>query len=160
MHQFIYTSRAVVPLDEEELDALLEGARRFNAEHGLTGMLLYYRDDALENGAFMQYLEGPEEAVGRVMRERIEPDRRHRGIEVFVDEPRDGRLFDGWYMGFPVTSTRRPPEGFIELMDVDLEPTVREELAMRLLRKFREAALDADGRLQPEPGPAPPSSAA
>lgn len=153
MHQHIYTSRAVEPLDEDELRELLASARRFNAEHGLTGILLYYRDDALENGAFMQYLEGPEEAIRRVLHERIEPDLRHRSIEVFVDGPRQGRLFDGWYMGFPGMATKPPPPGFVALMDVDLPPTERKEIALRLLRKFREEAIDADERLTRQPDP-------
>ena len=147
MREYIYTSRAVTPFGDDELRHLLAEARRFNAEHGLTGMLLYYRDEELGNGAFMQYLEGPDDAIEMVVRERIEPDRRHRGITTFVDRPRSGRIFENWTMAFPCDPDAPAPEGFIDLMEADLSPERGAELALRLLQQFREAAQKVDGRL-------------
>lgn len=88
----VYVSSAVRLLNELELEQLMESARKFNAESGITGVLLYY------DGTFFQYFEGPETAVEQVY-ERIRRSPLHWNlIELF----RSGivrRLFEDWYMG-------------------------------------------------------------
>jgi hypothetical protein len=51
MRTLAYISRARRALDPHELGDLLDDARRFNAEHGLTGVLLH------DHGMFLQLLE-------------------------------------------------------------------------------------------------------
>ena len=53
----VYISSERAPFSAKELDALLASSRARNAENGVTGVMLYAR------GSFMQYLEGPKQAV-------------------------------------------------------------------------------------------------
>ena len=69
----IYASTASGTLDRRQLVELLHQARRRNAELGLTGCLLYL------DGAFIQMLEGSEEALEPVMAS-IRRDERHHEL--------------------------------------------------------------------------------
>ena len=76
----MYSSAAEFPLDEAEVAALLGESRERNAAVGITGVLLYIRLD-YEHAAFLQVLEGPDQAVEETYR-RIERDELHRGVTV------------------------------------------------------------------------------
>lgn len=89
----IYVSSAVTPLDDQALMALLAQARRNNAAHGVTGMLLY------DSGNFMQALEGPADAVDATFA-RIRRDSRHKSIIAMHAEYLMERAFADWTMGF------------------------------------------------------------
>ena len=56
----VYISKAARSLGHDDLERLLESARRRNIQEGITGVLLY------ADGSFMQYLEGPADALMRV----------------------------------------------------------------------------------------------
>lgn len=92
LHGIAYTSIAH-PMTAEELTAMLEDARRFNAEHGVSGVLLHHA------GTFFQYFEGPRTAV-REVQARILASPRHHSIHMVLDMPLAIRHFDGWHMGF------------------------------------------------------------
>ncbi len=93
IHHFFYLSSASRMLAASELEAILEVSRRNNAAAGVTGMLIHHE------GTFIQYLEGPHDAVVATER-RIRRDRRHSGV-LTLSQGTDGRrLFDGWSMGF------------------------------------------------------------
>ena len=89
----VYTSTASQPLRETALEHLLGQCRTFNAEHGITGMLLH------RDGRFIQVLEGAREAVEELA-ERIRRDRRHHDMTVLLEEPIDQRRFADWSMGY------------------------------------------------------------
>lgn len=80
-----YPSRA-------ELEALLSGWRRRNAEHGITGLLLY------DSGSVFQVIEGFPEDVVRLW-EAIARDPRHRFLARLVHEAATERHFGDWSMG-------------------------------------------------------------
>ena len=92
VHGIAYTSTAF-PMPPADLVALLEGARRFNAAVGVTGVLFHHA------GRFFQYFEGEEGAVHRV-HARIVASPRHHSLQVVLDGPQPERLFPSWYMGF------------------------------------------------------------
>lgn len=92
VHGIAYTSVAF-PMPAADLVALLEGARRFNAMVGVTGVLFHH------SGRFFQYFEGDEDAVNRV-HARIIASPRHHSLRVLLDSPQPERLFASWYMGF------------------------------------------------------------
>ena len=91
----IYASVAAPQFRENELPLLLERARRANAEHNLTGMLLYVE------GSFFQVLEGESEAVDALY-SKIERDPRHTRITLIIRESIAQRDFGDWTMGFAV----------------------------------------------------------
>jgi hypothetical protein len=129
LYQLIYASRARQPMSDSELTELLDVSRRNNTRDGVTGMLLY------DAGAFIQVLEGEQEAVERLWL-RIVKDRRHDGIVVIDRGPIDRRGFAQWPMG-----------------TIDLSPSVRALPGMGDLLRAGASALTgatgADGEALP-----------
>ncbi len=86
-----YRSRAVLPIDQRELDRILRRAQQRNRLEGLTGLLIF------DEGYFFQWLEGPEPALMRVW-QGIRSDRRHYDIEILREESLPERFFASWDM--------------------------------------------------------------
>ena len=93
LFQLLYSSSATQDFWPDDLFELVEKSRRKNAEHDLTGMLLFHE------GQFLQLLEGPEPAV-RACFAVVERDPRHESIEVLLTGECEQRDFPGWTMGF------------------------------------------------------------
>lgn len=89
----VYVSSATGRLQEPQIDGVLASSRRFNAQVGVTGALLHH------DGAFLQYLEGPEDGLARVW-QRVVACPLHHDIQELVCEPMSARQFDRWHMGF------------------------------------------------------------
>ena len=105
LYVVLYRSIASRYLPPHERLALVEDARAKNATRGVTGMLLYGSMEALPQvpGLFVQWIEGPREAVKELF-ETIEDDDRHQEVEVLSEGPPEalgvsGRLFQDWSMG-------------------------------------------------------------
>tara|TARA_B100000989_G_scaffold298646_1_gene288913 strand:+ start:2727 stop:3128 length:402 start_codon:yes stop_codon:yes gene_type:complete len=86
----IYVSRPT-HFDHMVLDNILKTSRFNNLEAGVTGNLICHSD------LFLQMLEGPAEAVGRLY-ERILADDRHADIVKLRDETSKLKLFPTWSM--------------------------------------------------------------
>ncbi len=116
LYALVYTSEAVSPFSEAELDALLEVSRAYNRRVGVTGFLAYEDATAERPGTFVQRLEGPRDAVQSVYHDRVLPSTRHENVEVKVEGPISRRTFGDWTMAF---QRRGPdePEGFDHLVD-------------------------------------------
>lgn len=93
MYEMIYHSVAQPELRPEDLKNILQEARAFNASNGITGCLLFYKNE------FAQLLEGDHKVLGALLN-RIERDPRHSHISVMKEAPIDRRLFSNWYMAF------------------------------------------------------------
>ena len=106
LKSFCYISTATHLMSEADLSALLLDARNRNAPAGITGMLLYCE------GTFMQYVEGPEDAIDGLWL-KLGHDRRHYGVVKLFRQPIDARVFDGWSMAF----RRASPERFQQFVD-------------------------------------------
>lgn len=96
----IYASAARRPLQERELQEILERSRANNAGLDITGMLLHVE------GSFFQVLEGPAERVADLFA-RISQDVRHQNVVEIIREPLPRRAFGQWSMGYV---SARPPE--------------------------------------------------
>ncbi len=89
----VYVSSARVPMDAPTLEHLLHRARTRNQRDGLTGVLLYH------DGSFIQYIEGPAQAVQQTY-QRIAADPAHGNLIELLMEPIAARSFTRWDMGF------------------------------------------------------------
>jgi hypothetical protein len=89
LHAIAYVSTAARDLSTDDLDLIVAECARLNAAARITGVLLYC------DGNFMQYLEGPTEAVARVF-ERICASGRHHQVHVLMDEAIVEREFAHW----------------------------------------------------------------
>jgi hypothetical protein len=89
----IYISRPVDLITDEQLQAIVQEASRFNLVNALTGFLFYI------DKTFVQYLEGNEDTV-RNLYARIAEDPRHADVAQVAEGTMPERLFTGWTMGF------------------------------------------------------------
>ncbi len=136
----VYASSAATLLDREQLLELMAKARQNNAEHNITGMLLY------KDGNFLQVLEGPKDEVERTFH-RIRRDRRHQDVLVLLEEERTHRTFPDWSMAFydlELTEGRRQLEkvpGFSTFLHEPLSPEYfgsHPSSAQRLIASFHQ----------------------
>lgn len=102
--QLIYVSTAIQHFTESELLDLLKVARTANAQHGITGLLLY------RYGNFMQVIEGESQKIEQLI-ENIKRDDRHSNLAVILKEDIIHREFSDWTMGFREISEEEV-EGF------------------------------------------------
>lgn len=79
MFSLIYRSVADESFSNAEVYQMLSAARDFNAEHDITGCLLFH------NRRFLQLLEGEKEKVHHLF-SLIESDSRHKNIEIIQTE--------------------------------------------------------------------------
>ena len=86
-----YFSSAARLFGQSDLKRLLEISRLKNARIGITGLLLY------RDGHFLQYLEGPEDAV-QATYDRIGLDTRHKNPRIVASGRLGGAFFrdGGW----------------------------------------------------------------
>lgn len=89
----MYRSQAVRPMERGELDRLLIDARRFNERVRVSGVLLHHQ------GVFLQYFEGPPQAVAQVY-DRIKRSDLHGRVAELMYRPIGERQFAKWDMGF------------------------------------------------------------
>lgn len=92
-YQVIYSSESATPMQMDDLEDILEGARESNAEVGITGALVYV------DGFFLQVLEGDAEEVRQLMG-RIARDLRHESVTVLKQGEIPAALFSDWNMAY------------------------------------------------------------
>ena len=134
LHSVLYVSTAQVLFTPPRMEELLVRSRENNVRHQITGLLLY------QDGAFMQFLEGPEAAVERLFR-KIRADERHFAIVTISEGAIPCRRFPDCPMGFRNLRDRavRQLPGFEEFEDTMLstaEFSQEPDRAMQLLRVF------------------------
>lgn len=113
VYHFSYTSSATHLMSPDDLHELLIASRRLNADDEISGFLVY------RSGAFLQYLEGPEEHVRSCM-ERIRRDTRHRGLIRLSEGYRTRRIFPNWSMGFRNIASMPDQDAVFEFNDESL----------------------------------------
>jgi Sensors of blue-light using FAD len=89
----VYVSTATPRADIAEIEDLLDRAQVRNSRAGLTGVLLY------DSGHFMQYVEGPAQALAHVYAS-IRGSSLHTGMIEILREPIHAREFPEWSMAF------------------------------------------------------------
>lgn len=93
VHHILYRSQATYFPNEAELQAILDWSRTYNAQHNITGLLLY------SDGRFMQVIEGTERTIHDLF-DRIQQDTRHQHVTTLSEGPGEHRWFADWHMAF------------------------------------------------------------
>jgi hypothetical protein len=134
MLQIIYASSATRPFSARDLSVLLAQARSRNHDQDVSGILLYHQE------AFLQVLEGPSDAVGRLY-EHICQDDRHTDVRLLLREPIEAKEFGEWSMGFvDAEAAAQALEGYVDYR-TDLPALVTDTArAKRILKQFHEGA--------------------
>ncbi|MBE7941229.1 MULTISPECIES: BLUF domain-containing protein [Ramlibacter] len=91
LHGLIYVSSATRTFRPEELDRLLQKARRVNTTRNITGVLLH------GGGNFMQVLEGPAADLAEVYGRIVQNPAHTQVVELFHGDI-ERREFEGWSM--------------------------------------------------------------
>ena len=87
--QLIYCSRATREMTDQDLLELLREARNLNAEHDITGLLVFVEHH------FMQCIEGAPLKIEQLV-ENIRNDRRNEEFLMLMDREREARAFPGF----------------------------------------------------------------
>lgn len=93
MFALVYRSRAITGFGRVQIQEMLQKARSYNSEQGITGCLLFHE------GEFLQYLEGNQIRVLRLF-DKIKSDPRHTDMELISHGERPQRWFKDWEMAF------------------------------------------------------------
>ncbi len=80
-------------MQTDDLEEILEQARRSNAKKNITGALVYV------DGVFLQILEGDREAVRELM-EKISRDVRHETVTILKHGEIPAAVFSNWKMAY------------------------------------------------------------
>ncbi len=109
-----YSSLPTRPLDDGEVEALVTRSSASNRQKDVTGQLLFV-DDAYRVVRYVQWFEGPQEAVLDLL-QRISNDARHYDLRLSFVGPVEERRYPEWSMRhrrLPVDALdrarRRPP---------------------------------------------------
>jgi hypothetical protein len=102
MQQLIYASAAVKLFRASDLYDLLATARKFNADHDISGMMIYHARSIL------QVLEGPEENLADLFI-KIRRDPRHTALRLIARSAVEKKEFECWSMGL-VSNARKGPD--------------------------------------------------
>ena len=113
IYRLIYTSTAAPEKGESDFRAIATFAAMNNAAHDIVGLLIVYGHD------IMQVLEGPKEAVLRLM-QNIKADERHYDVKVVFESPIERRSFEKWSMRYHVAGKRSDMDVFFDLARSDL----------------------------------------
>lgn len=92
--RLLYASRTTSPIDEALVASILDQSRKYNVEHGITGILC----TASPGNVFLQLLEGGRAAVNRLFG-NIVRDPRHTDITLLDYAEITERRFASWRMG-------------------------------------------------------------
>jgi hypothetical protein len=133
-----YFSTATRRFSQFDLKRLLEISRRNNTAKGVTGLLIY------RDGYFLQFLEGPVEAVQATF-DRIGRDNRHESPQVVGQGQLRERIFPDWSMGYKNLAgiNADNTEGYSECMLHAFRPSVDGDPARRLTELFHDLAARA-----------------
>ena len=135
----VYSSRALTPLSDRDLQELMRTAQARNQQERVTGVVLY------DNSRFFQWLEGPTEAVDRIMGS-IRKDQRHTDVQVITERRSTSRSFGQWDMKLATQGadhavwngeTVEPPLEVIE--DLRRQPAAAPTLLVKLVPPPDEA---------------------
>lgn len=100
--EIVYSSETPNPLEADEVRALLDHARKKNAEWNVTGLLCY------DHQRFLQIIEGETDVILDLFH-AIQNDPRHTNIRILHEGDIEERAFSDWKMAYePIPSGLLP----------------------------------------------------
>ena len=139
LERVVYCSKACIDTASlQAISELLGVSQRNNAREGLTGAL------AVNDGWFLQVIEGPGAALDRLLR-RLADDPRHADVEVLSRRSVSARLFPDWSM----VAARITPDVGPQLQRLIDECRVTPEAAVDALLRIvmgRKAEVEPEAR--------------
>ena len=93
LHSILYKSKADSTFNNQDIEQMLQEAKKFNKNNEITGMILFYKS------YFIQLIEGKKEVV-EALYSRIKKDERHHDVETILSQPTNLTLWSDWSMAF------------------------------------------------------------
>jgi hypothetical protein len=93
MYEITYYSLAKSGLTADDISHILKTSRTYNAQNGITGCLLYHKNQ------FIQILEGEKKTIGNLF-SSIKRDARHTNVFVLAESEKEERAFADWTMAY------------------------------------------------------------
>ncbi|WP_339698521.1 BLUF domain-containing protein [uncultured Roseivirga sp.] len=93
LFELIYHSKAVLNIEDYEIESILKTAREFNSKHHITGCLLFH------NNQFLQILEGDFDKVNALYKS-IRSDQRHHSVITLHMQEIKTRSYQNWSMAY------------------------------------------------------------
>jgi len=125
MVRLIYASRLSEKCDVDEIRNILEVSQKKNQEKGITGILCY------NPLYFMQWIEGPREAVNQLYNSVLRDDR-HTDAQILEYREISAREFESWNMAYVSVNEmdrkillKYTPDGAFQPYLMNSERTVR-----------------------------------
>jgi len=113
MYELAYCSISAPSVNSEEVDRILEVSRISNAEKGITGCLLYHKNQ------FAQILEGEKMHVLKLFG-IIQKDPRHTNVKLIFEGEKPNRDFDNWSMAYQELGLSNPTPSETQLFESKL----------------------------------------
>jgi hypothetical protein len=131
MLSLVYLSDAVRPMSSSDLDQILLDARAFNADAGVTGLLVYAQQ------RFLQVIEGPAPAVEGAFAQAAGSSKHRllRPTRASISQ----RRFPDWSMGFTEAAPSAVAEGILAPL-ISAGLLDHQEAASLLLARFQQLA--------------------
>ncbi|WP_165842818.1 BLUF domain-containing protein [Phenylobacterium deserti] len=128
----VYLSSAATIPSAEVLSGIVQQSQRNNQQCDVTGLLCHY------DGNFLQFLEGPEEAVNQTY-DRISRDPRHRQLIQVQRRQIEERAFADWSMAVVKPDDISPAQrAFVQgLRDVEVAERAHKPAIEGFLQSFR-----------------------
>jgi len=89
-----FATRALKADLDNQIQDILEIARKHNAEKNITGQLVY------RSGIFLQLLEGSKGDITALLGRILLDHSRHESIKILLHQPLQERIFPDWSMAF------------------------------------------------------------
>ena len=100
LYRLIYCSQTAAPMSPQDVQSLLDTARRSNRLHDISGMLVF------DSKYFLQAIEGNRQALSNLYGNLVR-DKRHQRLLLLGFEPLERRVFSDWTMGFAAADASR-----------------------------------------------------
>lgn len=100
LYRLIYCSQTSAPMSPQDVQLLLDKARRSNRLHDISGMLVF------DSQYFLQAIEGNRQALSNLYGNLVR-DKRHQRLLLLGFEPIERRSFSDWTMGFAAADASR-----------------------------------------------------
>lgn len=101
LRHILYVSHLAPECNATVVPRILQTARRHNAAHGITGLLVF------DGQMFCQLLEGPASEVAPLM-DRIRQDTRHVRLQTLYEGEPAARHFEAFSMGYAQAEDEDP----------------------------------------------------
>lgn len=127
LSNLLYTSDSLIKTDDvAKLIDMVDGARRANALHGVTGALL------LSDRRFIQLIEGEATKIDTLFK-NIRKDARHENIKLVFKSSISVRRFGSWSMAFATPSSVPSELGVRFLSDLKADESQKAQKLLTLL---------------------------